>query len=712
MNKKNRPVLAIIAAVLVVACGYFMGRALRTGSPGAVGANSPLADEEDGGAAALSAIDHPAMGVERRSPAPEGSSAPMTLTNETHRLRVIIDGIPEADAPMASVQLTAEEESDTWPRDKVQDTWRIQGMTSEFDLGPYLQRVTKLAGGLRNERLTVRVDHPLHFSETVQLPLSIGTKHSGNQTVYEVRVQFAAVVFWPEFKLSVRAAATRKHLEDVELRSIVTAFMGITERPSLDYPYTMLGNGLSSPVTLAGGREADESEAHAAGIAVEPRAGEIPRPIEFTQPEENARGVMIFARAPGYAWGRLVVDVSKNAERELLLTPSAELDVQLTNVQFEAYAALEKPATLIVKRKRPNGTEGNVWSQRLDENHETDGLRIDGLEPGDYTVSIELGTAFTWRKRKVLATEHFSLAAGEVRKLEIALSDAPLPAELTTLSGKVSFPTFGGEDNVRLQLYMADYKYGEADFELSLFDMKRVGGALPTWSFQLKNLPAGIYQVQLMPFMKNWIVDVPVEGLANLDLTISELAEVVVETVDAKTGKRIPLEEIRYGTREEVPGRVNFEWSTVNRNATSFEDEPGRFRFWTAPGPAYVSTWRIPEGLNVGSRRKDLSLVPGLQSTRLELTPPCAIYFEFRVDGAPLPREDAIFNGLGRSIHAVDHEGTAPSVSYEVVPVSAPGLYELTFEGVGSDRFLPIQPRRIDVREGETAEVVVELRRK
>ena len=32
-------------------------------------------------------------------------------------------------------------------------------------------------------------------------------------------------------------------------------------------------------------------------------------------------------------------------------------------------------------------------------------------------------------------------------------------------------------------------------------------------------------------------------------------------------------------------------------------------------------------------------------------------------------------------------------------------------EGVGADRFLPIPPRRIEVREGET-EVIVELQRK
>ncbi len=44
--------------------------------------------------------------------------------------------------------------------------------------------------------------------------------------------------------------------------------------------------------------------------------------------------------------------------------------------------------------------------------------------------------------------------------------------------------------------------------------------------------------------------------------------------------------------------------------------------------------------------------------------------------------------------------------------VSARGVYEVSFEGVGADRFHPIPPRRVYVRAGETAEVIVELRRK
>ncbi len=312
----------------------------------------------------------------------------------------------------------------------------------------------------------------------------------------------------------------------------------------------------------------------------------------------------------------------------------------------------------------------------------------------------------------MLAREELSLAAGETRELVLALLDPPEQPQRATLGGVVSFPAFGGEEAVRLQIYeAATYEWVDADVELSLADLERVGGALPTWSFRLEDLPVGLYQVQLLPFLKNWMIELPAGGREDVELVVPELAEVLVETVDARTGERIPLEEVRYGYREDLPGQKHY-------HATAgFEGEPGRFRFWTAPGAAYVGTYGIPSGLDYGERREELELVPGLQSVRFELAPVYALRFEFRAGGAALPSADPSQNWpLSQGIRAVDHEGRVYSnkkvAKGRLVEVSAPGVYEVSFEGVGADRFLPIPPRRVDVRAGETAEVIVELHRK
>lgn len=108
----------------------------------------------------------------------------------------------------------------------------------------------------------------------------------------------------------------------------------------------------------------------------------------------------------------------------------------------------------------------------------------------------------------------------------------------------------------------------------------------------------------------------------------------------------------------------------------------------------------------------DLELVAGIQHVRLELAPFCSIQFEFRVDGAALPREDGIFVGLGRVIRPIGHVGRVGAMTYSLFQASAPGLYEISFEGIGQDRFHPIPPRQVNVREGENSKVIVELRRK
>ena len=164
--------------------------------------------------------------------------------------------------------------------------------------------------------------------------------------------------------------------------------------------------------------------------------------------------------------------------------------------------------------------------------------------------SSDLGGA--WAKRPVLAREELSLAAGETREVVLTLTDPPAPPDRVTLGGVVSFPAFDGVEDVRLQLYQANWGYGVAHVELSLAEMERVGGALPTWSFQLEDIPVGTCQIHLLPFLKSWMIDVPAGGREDVALVIPELAEVLVETVDARTGERIPLEKLRYVYREDL----------------------------------------------------------------------------------------------------------------------------------------------------------------
>lgn len=701
----------VFAAVLVAAiCMYFVTRTPGPESPRVALVESGVDEGGLGGVGAGSAIGDPATGAAQRSPVAGEAPVDESAAQGTNVLRVIFEGITEEYAEAATVTITGVKVSNG-RRAKIQDTWPSRGLTSEFDLDPILARLTQGRGVLRDDELVVVVDHPLHFSETTRVALASGAELRNGQTLYEVPVRFSEMVYWPELTLAVRDANTRAHLQDVELRAVPTAYMGLVQQPGASDPFTMIGGGLSSPIVIRGGRKSGEPEDWAAGLALEPAAGEALRPAELVQPEEVARGIMVYARAAGYAWGRLVIDVSKGATRELLLEPATALSVRLANVQLENYAALGKRATLFVRRTRADGDETTVWSAELDETLETELLKIEALEAGDYAVLVELSES--WQRIPLeLGRETISLPAGVARELLLVVPDPPDPPVPANLAGTVSFPNFGGEASVRLEIYRSDYRYGDPDIELTMSELEPVDAALPTWSFRVEGLPADRYQIRLMPFLKSWMIDLPDGGREDVELVIPELAEVLVETIDARSDQRVPLEALAYRTLEVLPAQVTHGGSGPWHSG-AFEGEPGQFRFWMAPGAAAVRTNGIPEDLDYGNRSEELELAPGLQSMRFELSPSCTLRVEFRVDGAALPHEDGIFTGLSRCFRPVGHDGRVGGMyPYSLFEASEPGIYEINFEGVGTDRFMPIPSQRVEVREGERAEVIVELQRR
>ena len=496
--------------------------------------------------------------------------------------------------------------------------------------------------------------------------------------------------------------------------------MGTPRQPGTPGTFTPLGDGLSSPIVLRGGRKADDPTRRLAGFTLGPSTGEAPPLLELWKSgrPKPGQGMVVYARAPGYRWGSLAIDASASVDRELLLEPgAATLGVRLTNIQEERYVPHETPAIFSTWFKTEGqkswygSDEGSplIFRQRLEATHENQWFWMEGLDPGDYRVQVELGSIWAWDQDKpLLAREEFTLADGETRRLQLALADPPAPPARATLSGTVSFPSFRGEGSVRLRLYHETSWHREPHAEFTLADMQAARGVLPTWAFRADDLPVGLYQCTLLPFMTSWMVELPAGGRDDVALRVPELAEVLVETVDAHTGEPIPFEQIYYRNMDVPPDLHQDNWTLVHAEA------PGRYRFWMAPGAAHM--WA--SGLDYGRRSMDLELSPGFQAVRFEFEPVYAFRIDLREGGVTVHGFDPIWAELQQpqNLRAVDHEGLPTSLGRfdeeRLVEVSAPGLYEIRFEGVGTDRFQPIAPRFVDVRAGETAEVIVELHRK
>ncbi len=718
------------AVLLAAACVYFATRTTAVDSPQMAAVEPPATNAELVGVETLSATELatevPTAEGMGRSPVAEKPPVGAIVSGGINVLRIVLEGINEADAQMATVLLTGVNERNDW-LPEIRDSWQCKGLTNEFDIDPFLASAHRHED-LRATELEVEVRHPHYLSQRTLVALSRGVKSAHGKIVHEARIRLVRPGFWPKFKLSVRDANTRAHLEDVELRftyGVGSAAWGRNEVSSL------LDDGLRSPIELMGGHEPNMPEFTVAGLALMPATGELPRLVELGEVSGNPKivrrfapelGIIVFAQAPGYAPGSITVDVSENDERELLLEPSAELSVRLANMQLEQYAALETTATLCVYWVREDGGNQYVRFEPLNEMLETEGLRLDSLAPGEYRVAVELGGG-GWAKRPVLASGEITLAAGDWRELVLTLENPPASPEHATLGGVVSFPVFGGEEEARLQFYevakhdsvgtQARYQ-PIADIDLSLTDLERVGGTLPTWSFRVEDLPVGLYQIQLWPLLKSWMIEVPAGGVEGVRLVIPELAEVLLETVDARTGERIPIDQIYYRNEEVLPQRVQ-----MGRAKADLE-EPGLFRFWAVPGEAITYPYLIASPLDYGKRSKHLRLAPGFQSVRFQLEPVYAFRIEFRDGGVALDRFDELsgssYSAIQESIRAVNHKGRLTDLKLSgnalIAEVSAPGIYEFSLEGVGTDRFLPIPPQLVAVRAGEKDEVIVELYRK
>jgi len=185
--------IKVSAALLVAAtCVYFVARTPGAESPRMATVEPLAADEELAHGAESIADENPAAGFStptgRRSPVAEEPPGGVSAARGTNMLRVVLEGITKENALMTTVTLTGVDERDGWPAES-RDSWPCQGLTSEFDLDPFLASVAERDGNLPIDELEVTVDHPLHLLETARVTLTRGVEQKSGQTVYEVRVQ-------------------------------------------------------------------------------------------------------------------------------------------------------------------------------------------------------------------------------------------------------------------------------------------------------------------------------------------------------------------------------------------------------------------------------------------------------------------------------------------------------------------------------------------
>jgi hypothetical protein len=107
------------------------------------------------------------------------------------------------------------------------------------------------------------------------------------------------------------------------------------------------------------------------------------------------------------------------------------------------------------------------------------------------------------------------------------------------------------------------------------------------------------------------------------------------------------------------------------------------------------------------------SLSAGSHRRVLSLEPRSALRIRLRDGEALLHREDPLFRTL--RVQRLDGEGRVTLnalVTESLLELSAPGLYEISFEDVGDVRYFPPPPQRIELRAGHVTDLEIPLQRR
>jgi hypothetical protein len=304
--------------------------------------------------------------------------------------------------------------------------------------------------------------------------------------------------FWPGYiTLRIRGEDTGKDLEQVDV-AVVPDVAG----PDLTDPLHLFRRGARSPVAL---------------------------------PSVSGTRV-VWARAPGYAWGRLSVDLYSGGDHELLLSRAAHLEVELQGAVRPAKAWL----------RLYSGDEALPEHLFAAVRPEPRTL-LTSLPPGLCVVRVELDTD-RWEP-EVLGATSVNLPAGVETQVLLRVSELPPAPDPVPFAGSVIFAPGNVPSDftltIRRERWVRTFFTEGEEFPL----LRRMADDPPTWSWNAGTVPPGSYQCSVHPLSKDWPgialdqeVEVGPTGAKETSLVVAEHAIVELSLLERDTRKGVSLE--------------------------------------------------------------------------------------------------------------------------------------------------------------------------
>jgi hypothetical protein len=401
------------------------------------------------------------------------------------------------------------------------------------------------------------------------------------------------------------------------------------------------------------------------------------------------QSIAYHVHAPGHAWGRILIDMSNGGDREILLDPGGALNITFDGVWNQPNALLR----LRVLGELQPYAECPLTGQSM---------LIDGIEPGNYEVSVETGS---WAQDPlVLGSMEVFVSAGEAQPLLLPIVEIQ-EQERVPFGGTVFVPSGWLLDDFTLRLRPTDpgANVTEGTQHIAAGDMTTTDmgdGVLYSW--QAADVEPGNFGALILPIGYGVSFQVPETG--NLDANISLPAPVLVQVQTLIAGSNLPAtpDVLRWTPVREagVPGA-----GAVAISA----DPPGTNNFlFDAPLGGVIISCNDP-AYRPASRQ--LTLTEGAPAVfTFELEPAQGLEIQLYDEDTLVPWDTgwhATMTPLPGTEGGVVTRGRV-GVAYRIL-VSAAGWYTLNLPTI--DGFLPPDPIEVQIFDGETTPLDVPLQR-
>jgi len=477
--------------------------------------------------------------------------------------------------------------------------------------------------------------------------------------------QLSIYARWPRpSMLRVVDGATGADLTDIEI-----AYTGPASRYPSRFPGRTLSRAATSPVDLD---------------------------ALVRQPLSRSSPIAYWARAPDYAWGRILVDHRRARSRILPLQRGYCLTIhlhdhdralpqrsaRLPGMMINSADHLPAPEPVLALRPMASGDHRVDPEPILVTRPAADGPSLmTGIPPGRYDLSLDSGRATSLGRTVVEILDRDQTAD---------LCIEPRAAEQpVAFFGTISLPEEWGRLDGRLQVSCADR---HRPFVLIRpAQMRREGTSLYHW--HAGELPPGPYQLQLGAYGFRAPVDHRAPGTTGYDIEIPPPAEISVRVVHGEHERAVP------------GARLYWQSDPAQRRGVRVPagDNLGELTF-TAPAGRLILTVEAP-ATRFASQRQELTARPGPNHLLISLRPRCGLDLRLLDGEVEIPWDETRYSlRLIGPDTGQTHQATPPLVS-----LPGPGQYEVHFGSFAGYR--PVAPQRIVVQHGEFTGLEVRLRR-